>query len=328
MGMVRMSRMNSKNKRRSENKEIEKLLTKPSVKAIVLAIFTIIIGLGTSYIVSWKCDYLHFIVGIILILLILLYLSLLGYYATKETNIHKEKETLEKQNKAFATTMSNLTSSFKTNAALINNYSKYFEGAISYDSVMKFNLDSVASSLCHDIYDIICRIAELGEDFSVSYTKTIEYGDNTVKKVKMIAYNNDGNRQPNVFDDVRSVIDNEDAYLDLRLFKKANPDPKILKTLEEVQKEFHYKNGTDRDKYVQYIGVPVFCDGHKMDGLLQVTVMKGSILKEQERDLIFVARKYLIPYSNLFLFFSKIDKLLKLQKAYMEVQNEKKAEKD
>ncbi len=303
--------------------DINTFLLKPKTKAFIIAVFTIVIGILTSLITNWSNDILHWILLVVMIVVCIGYILIMVYYATKETNLHKAYGEMKNQNEAYAQTMVNLATTFKINSSAINLVARYFneEGKSSH---LEWHFDTICQSLCREIYEVVCRIAESGDDFSVSYIKRVDNGTNDSIVVKMIAYYNDGLVQPHIYNKERCIKE-DTPFLDLRLFEKSNPNPMVLPTPQDIIRAgFKYESEEDREKYKQYIGIPVFCTGTHMDGLLQVVVENDSKLKSKQRDLEYFARKTLIPYAHLFLLFSKIDKVIVSKQKFMEENHEEK----
>lgn len=303
-------------KKDNDNNFIIAFLLKPTVKVTIITIFTIVIGVFTSLISSWS-NKVFYCRLLIMFFVCLVYILILIFYATKETNLNKAYGEIKNQNEAYAHIMANLATTFKTNSNAINLVARYINGKEKI-SQLEWHFDTICQSLCKEIYEVVCKIAECGDDFSVSYIKRIDKGTNDDIVVKMIAYYNDGLVQPHIYDKERCIKEG-DPFLDLRLFEKSNPDPMVLPTSQDIIKAgFKYKSEEGREKYKQYIGIPVFCTGTHMDGLLQVVVNNDSKLKSKKRDLEYFARKTLIPYAHLFLLFSKIDKVIVSKQKFME----------
>ena len=298
-------------------------LLKPTVKVTIISVLTILLGIVTSLITSWQNDTLHWILFVVMLLICIGYILIMIYYATKETNLHKAYGEIKKQNEAYAQIMVNLATTFRINSNSINLVARYFNEE-EKSSHLNWHFDTICQSLCREIYEVVCRIAENGDDFSVSYIKRIDDGTNDDIVVKMIAYYNCGLVQPHIYDKERCIKE-DNPFLDLRIFDESNPDPKVLATPAEIIKAgFKYNSEEDREKYKQYIGIPVFCTGTHMDGLLQVVVMHDSKLKSKKCDLEYFARKTLITYAHLFLLFSKIDKIILSKQKFMEENHETK----
>ena len=302
---------------KDENKKsLGFILLKPAVKAALLSIFTILIGILTSIITNWYNDYFHIIILIISIIICLLYILIMIFYAKEETNLHKAYGELKNQNEAYAQIMLNFATTFKVNSKEINTVARYYNGVEGCNQ-LEWHFDTICQALCGKVYEIVCKVAEHGDCFTVSYIKRM----NDSKNVKMVAYNVQS-MQPHIYDQERSIAE-DNPFLDIQLFKKSNPAPTICATPDDIiSAGFKYKCEADRKRYKQYIGVPVFCTGTYMDGLLQVIVESDSILKSEERDLVYFVEKILIPYEYLFLLFRKIDKVIVSKNRFMEDKDE------
>lgn len=287
-------------------------LHKPIVKTIILGLLSFISTISGIFYDK------HFIILLLLILSLLIYLLVSIHYASNENNLQKSNSELESQNKIFNDVMEDFLTLFKNDSNYLHNYAKYYQGILEYKDLNKYSFQAVADTMCKNIYCYIKKIAEKGEDFSVSYIKAEKYKDTRILSVRMIAYANPGSTQPYIYNKSRTVNDPK-QYFDIRQFIDQNPDGYILPTKEKVSEHFSFKKGTNK-KYCQYISIPVFCDANKMDGLLQVIALNDSIIKESEEELLYLSRKILRTYSYLFLFLSKLDKVLKLKTASIRIE--------
>lgn len=83
---------------------------------------------------------------------------------------------------------------------------------------------------------------------------------------------------------------------------------------ETLNTTFTYKNPQARQrnqgKYNQYIAVPVFCHDDKMIGLLEVACLNDARLGITKQEVEEMAKKFLAPYSFIFLLLHKLERAL------------------
>ena len=309
--------------------ELVKLLLKPPVKAGVLAIFTIAIGILTSAAVN---HYNRWFMWVALIVLVALYIWVLIAYTKKETNLISQINELTSNNaeaqklfKIFQTSTQGLNAMCKISAKQTNMKIHEIEeqGKIFCDN---WNFDIASSLVCQQIYDQVIRhICENNgyngiADIEVEYVSLVESKQKKNRKpktlIKLCGFYHPSRQNPSLYGVKRETKqkgkDNK-LYHDGMLFEKKKNSTDILMTKEEIAAEF--TSLADRNDYCQYIGIPVFCDtvsnGNKMVGLLEIVCHNDCYLADNRDDIKKYVDFYLSPYISLLLLLFKNDKALR-----------------
>lgn len=307
-------------------------MCKPEVKSVSLALFALFIGGLSSAMGSWdyKNDLYFWKKIIVLAILVILYISFLIAYTRTEKQEQKQWEEKEvdyqkryleleehnielmKKNDAYSFVMSNLISVCKQSASNVNKiiHEIIEEGKID---LRIWSFDLQCSLICEEIRKLLVQLSTRTEkEYGVCYIRLKEDGKNTVY---MCAYANDMALQPTIFRKYRSISRSRKSgvYHDIALFRKNKTDIDILMNAEEIQENFFFSNPKDRQKYAQYVGIPVFCDketGGKMIGLLEIIGLHGTVIAEEEKIVNEIVKNYLVPYANLMLLLHKMEKAL------------------
>lgn len=313
-------------------KKAKQFLCKPEVKSVSLALLALLIGGVFSALGSW--DYkndLHF--GKKLIALVLLFIVYIGFsimythterqeqkqweekeadYQKRYLELQADKSKLMKKNQAYSFVMSNLISVCRQSASNVNKiiHEIIEEGKID---LRIWSFDLQCSLICEEIRKLLVQLSDRAEkEYGVCYIRLKEDEKNTVY---MCAYANDMALQPTIFRKYRSISKQgkSGVYHDVALFRKNKTDIDILMNADEIQENFFFSNPKDRQKYAQYVGIPVFCDketGGKMIGLLEIIGLHGTVISEEERVVNDIVKNYLLPYANLMLLLHKMEKAL------------------
>ena len=310
--------------------EVKKIVTKPTVKAAILAIFTIAIGVLTSATVN---NYTNWIMWISLVGLVVLYIFILIGYTKRETNLNTKIDELTTDNaeaqklfKIFQTSMQGLNAMCKISAKQTNMKIHEIEeqGKIFCDN---WNFDIASSLVCQQIYDqVISHIFENNgyngiADIEVEYVTLVENEKRKNRKprtlIKLCGFYHPSRQNPSLYGVKRETIqkggkDNK-LYHDGMLFESKRNAVDILMTKEEIAAAF--TSLADHNDYCQYIGIPVFCDtvsnGNKMVGLLEIVCHNDCYLSHNRDDIKKYVDFYLSPYVSLLLLLFKNDKALR-----------------
>lgn len=309
--------------------ELKKLLLKPQVKAGILAIFTIGIGILTSAAVN---HYDKWFMWAALGLLVLVYIVILIGYTKNETSLIAKISELTNNNteaqklfKVFQTSTQGLNAMCKISAKQTNMKIHEIEeqGKIFCDN---WNFEIASGLVCKQIYDqVICHIFENNgyngiADIEVEYVTLVENKPKKNRKpktlIKLCGFYHPSRQNPSLYGVKRETIqkgkDNK-LYHDGMLFEKKKNAVDILMTREEIVAEF--TSLADHNDYCQYIGIPVFCDtvsnGNKMVGLLEIVCHNNCYLSNNRDDIKKYVDFYLSPYISLLLLLFKNDKALR-----------------
>ena len=170
-----------------------------------------------------------------------------------------------------------------------------------------WNYHNITDFVCTELYKLVKNLAEKGGDFSVSYIARQPNPDNDKTEYLMFSYYGSETAKPHLYNYSISKKNAEQYYFG-KLFKKDNPSVSYLMDAQEVAANFYYSDASDKGKYSQYIGIPVFCSGNHMIGLLQVVAHRGSKIAESRSEAEELVNKYIMSYANFILFAEKVQK--------------------
>ncbi len=288
------------------------------ISAVLMSIFT---GIMTSIICSDDIltHPILFRISIIIIIVLLACDILLSIaYAKREESLEDKQKQIDEKNiliinheKAFlnlSEAFKDLGSEFMRSSEKIYKVVKYAQdtGEIRLDSWNKRNFYDF---ICDSLHDYICKIAEKGDDFSVSIiTKDIK-GQSTV--FFMMSRSRKSKGTPKIYN---KEIYGKHArkYFYGKLFNANNSESVILDK-EEIQNKFFFNNENDKTKYNQYIGIPIYCPGNNMIALLQIIAHRDCIIYSDKNKLSKLTEDIGMVYSNFALLGDKIEKVFLMQ---------------
>lgn len=287
-------------------------LIKPIIKALLMGVITVLIGvfISAAGLVQGALSVFYVVLTIILFIL---YLILLIFYNTFEVNYVKRSKALERQNETFEFAMISLISIFQQSSRNANKliHEIVDKGKVDLNS---WNFDLASTLVCEKIYTMLCKLDEKCNAFDVGYIRLDESASND-NVIYMNAYANYSMTQPTVFLKKRDITD-PNSYHDAQLFLKNSADIEILMDEAEIAEVFEYRTPRSRinsDKYSQYIGIPVICaTGHKskMVGLMEIACLNGNKLSTDRSVVREMTEKYFMPYAQLLLLLHKLEKAL------------------
>lgn len=294
--------------------KVDIFLNRPFTKAVCLSVSTLLIGGICSALGNWdfKNDTFFIFKVIFLLIISIIYIVLLAYYSTKETNEKKSVDICFKQNKAFEAIMSDLLNLYKENAEGANKVIRHIvnDGNINLDL---WNFDDACFLVCQSVYSLLCTIGT-GKDFEVIYDRL----DESVKPEKEIyanSYANKDKKRPSVYKKWRSIED--DDFHDTELFRENQSDTEIIIGSDEIDKVFGHKTKDKRNKnkakYNQYIAIPVFCNDEKMVGLFEIVCLNKTYLGKTKEEIDEIVSKYFRTYAYFILVLHKLEKALVTQ---------------
>lgn len=167
--------------------------------------------------------------------------------------------------------------------------------------------------ICESLYALIRDLAETGDNFSVSVITKEPINSKNKKTFNYLMLSRSGKTKskPRIY---RTPITIREAskYYYGKLFAKNNPEPSYLLTKDELRKNFYFRNGEDKNKYSQYIGIPICCSGHDMSGLIQIIAHEDSLISSDEDKIKDILNKEVFVYANYALLCEKIEKIFLL----------------
>lgn len=257
----------------------------------------------------------HSVISCVLIITIVLLLAsdilLTIAYAKREENLEEMQCQIEKQEKTFlylSETFNDLGSEFMRSSEKIYKVIKNAKdtGQIRLDSWNKCNFYDF---ICDSLHEYICKIAEKGDDFSVSIITKDTSGKSNM--FFMISRSRKSKGTPKIYN--KEIYEkNAKKYFYWKLFDLNNSEFVILNK-EEIQKNFFFSNETDIAKYNQYIGIPIYCPGNNMIALLQIIAHKDCIIYSDKDKLGKLIENIGMVYSNFALLGDKIEKVFLMQ---------------
>ena len=294
--------------------KLHNFLNHPFIIALLLGASTLVIGGICSAMGQWDAvsdQYLTYKI-IALVVISVLYIALIAYYSTNETNERKIASIYAQQNVAFEEVMSGLMNVCKRSADGAN---KVIKSIINEKqaNLELWSFDEACFWVCQNVYDLLCKIGH-GKDFEVVYDRL----DESVKPEKEIyanSYANKDTRRPSIYGKRRSIQD--DSYHDAELFKQNQTDTEVIIGSEEIDKVFGHKTKDKRNKnkkkYNQYVAIPIFCNDEKMVGLFEIVCLNKTSLGDTEEEVREVISKYFVTYAFFMLVLHKLEKALVAQ---------------
>lgn len=288
---------------------------KPFIKSLVLGVLTLLIGGECSALGTWDFTTDTYIKMKIAFLIVtsIVYIIALAFYSVYDINLNKVVRIYKSQNDAFAELMSGLMASCKQSAEGANDiiHMMIDEGKVD---LKLWNFDKACQWICEYVYSLLCKLGN-GDDFEVIYDRLVENGEKPEKYIYTNAYANKNKRKPTVYQEMREFLNDE--YHDCELFRDKVSDLEIIIGTDEIDKVFIHrskqKRNKNKDKYSQYIAIPVFCNDEKMVGLFEITCFHQTHLGSNAKEIEDVVSRYLIPYSFLILLLHKLEKSLLAQ---------------
>jgi len=290
---------------------MKKFLNTPVVKSILLSGITLIIGGICSALGTWDFENDDMIVGKIIGLGVfcVAYVSLLAYYSTQETNLNKISALYEKQNQTFEEVMSGLMNVCRRSAGGANKVIKSIVDKSSANLEL-WSFDEACFWLCKNIYDTLCKVG-YGKEFEVIFDR-LDESEKPEKNIYTNAYANKEMKRPSVYNVHRNIT--EHKYHDVDLFRKNSSETEVVIGSEAIDKLFHHedpqKRSENKDKYNQYIAIPVFCNDDKMVGLFEIVCLNKTYLANNEEDIREIVSRYFSSYTYFVLLLNKLEKAL------------------
>lgn len=290
------------------------LLKKPQVKNVILALPGLVIGGLFSALGDWSNRDISFWIKVGLIIFFLfIYIFLLIYYSTGEVNDRRTRKILDDRVKTYEEIMTSIDNICKQNASEVN---AVIHGIIEKGDFNPhvWSFDKACMLTCKHLYNLLVQLSSGDKDFGVAYVR-LEEDQNPEVEIRMNGFANQNMLKPSIYNQRRRIdINNANDYHDVELFRKGKSDIEIIIGHEKIDEAFSYTQKQSRidnkNKYNQYIAIPVFCDDTKMVGLLEIVCFNETNLGIDEREVKEIASKYFVPYSYLLLLLHKMEKAI------------------
>lgn len=287
---------------------------KPQIKNILLAIPGLVIGALCSALGSWDIvNRLFWIKVGLIVFFSVLYMFLLIFYSTNEVNERRIKGILESRIKSYEEIMMGIDNICKqtsndVNAAIHDILDK---GVYEYKV---WNFDKACMLTCSQLYALLTQLSKGNKDFAVAYIR-LEENRKPETEIRMSGFANQNMHTPSIFGKRRRIDNDDDRnYHDVDLFKAGKSDIEVITGCDKINDVFSYSTKESRrknkEKYSQYIAIPVICDDTKMIGLLEIMCLNEAKLASTEKEIMELASKYFVPYSYLMLLLHKLEKAL------------------
>lgn len=288
-------------------------------RVVAQSILGIAIGLTGNAFFSNVNEILKAVLICLFVIFLLAEIGLSVYYVhldkKEQTELQEKKQEIERLKR----TLSEEKKLKDTFSHLIEDLNKCYEPCATkiYKLVEKaretneidlniWNHHNVSDFVCSELYQLVKSLAQYGEDFSVSYIIP-EKDKKSKTHYFMISYDGNETAKPHIYNHSIPKKDAEKYYF-AKLFKKNNPAVSYLMDSQDVAVSFYYADPSDKGKYSQYIGIPVYCSGHNMIGLLQIVAHRGSKITSDQAQMESIVNKYIMGYANLILFAEKVQK--------------------
>ncbi len=298
-------------------------LSKPSVKGVVLSLTPIMIAINCSLLGNWDKDSVKFFYAKLIILLLILcfYFFILCYYSVAEVNERKACRIKEADNKVYEKVLSNIIAECN-NASSGSNAVIHCITEKGVADLKLWDFQRQCFRLVEQIFNTIVEIRKV-EHLEVFYDRLVEDGSKE-PSIKLIAYKTTEGQCPKIYEKERVIENPEEGvgvYHDIALFYNGKTDIEVLVNSDEIDREFWYRSAAARaehkDKFSQYIAIPVLCNDKKMVGLIQIVILKDKLdvndnnsLGEDKSLIIDEMKRFIKPYAFLALLFHKLEKAL------------------
>ena len=288
-------------------------------RVVAQSILGIAIGLTGNAFFSNVNEILKAVLICLFVIFLLAEIGLSVYYVHLDKKEQTELEEKKQEIECLKRTLSKEKKLKDTFSHLIEDLNKCYEPCATkiYKLVEKaretneidlniWNHHTVSDFVCSELYQLVKSLAQYGEDFSVSYIIP-EKDKKSKTHYFMISYDGNETAKPHIYNHSIPKKDAEKYYF-AKLFKKNNPAVSYLMDSQDVAVSFYYADPSDKGKYSQYIGIPVYCSGHNMIGLLQIVAHRGSKITSDQAHMESIVNKYIMGYANLILFAEKVQK--------------------
>lgn len=306
------------------------------IKYIVTFLGPVILSIINNMLGSWNWETVaNFRVKVTaLVFTALLYITFMSIYAWldeynkkiikshEQEKERRDKEMEEMSLKAvtFESIISSLAAIESSSASEISQLFKRTDDGKIIIVRENWNLERIAVLICREIYRVLRERSNNCSRFEISYFTLIKKNEVYRKKyrvtpyIKMIAQRNYENIAPSLYQEEISLAEGKKYHFKtLFILNKAKID--VLKDHKEISLAFkqHDSQSLESHNYQQYIGIPVYCDGSEMIGLLQIISYEKDAFGQTHEEILDFAIKNLLIYAKFLVFACKIEEtVLKL----------------
>lgn len=176
----------------------------------------------------------------------------------------------------------------KTNDLFVNNY--YCDEICA--SIRKTLISYVSSNKGNE---------KISDELNVNFITCIE--EKKSKKIKMVGF---AGEKPFIYE---KLFDLDNCpYFFGELIRTRSPNFKPWNKNEISTKFYKKDSDSDTSKYMQYVGIPIYCSNNKIVGFLQIDTINDSVIGDNDDETKKVIKQLVIPYCSLLLLLHKLDK--------------------
>lgn len=291
---------------------MKEVFLKPQIKNVLLALPGLVIGALSSSLGDWSNrNNVFWIKVVATIIFLIIYMILLVLYSTNEVNERRIKEILKERVKAYEEIMMGIDNICKQSASDVNAVIHSIKEKGNFDKAI-WNFDKACMLVCAQLYDLLGNLSGGQKDFGVAYIR-LEEDVSPEVEIRMSGFANQNMHKPSIYGKKRRIdIDDDRNYHDVDLFRLGKADIEIVLGHDKINDIFSYSTKEvrkkNKEKYNQYIAIPVFCNDTKMVGLLEVVCLNETSIGSTEKEVMELASKYFVPYSYLMLLLHKLEK--------------------
>ncbi len=225
------------------------------------------------------------------IIALLLHIIALTIYGVIDERHKKQLEHLERSIEKAPKELNNMGDLLHTfNKVILDNANKLYgmvQNKKGHSDIVNWDwMQSRGDDICDAIYNFIKKIAESGNNFSVSMMfKKVKNG---VQGYTMMSRSsNNASHTPKAYRNFIPEAEVVNSYYK-KIFDENPSRPKILLNKKEIEENFVDINGIN---YSQYIALPISCKG-KIIGLIQIVAYDNSLVASTKSELLRLCDDY------------------------------------
>lgn len=310
---------------------------KPYVRATVIAVLTIAVGVLSSILANNLKSVIWWIVFAVVGFGELFVLFL---YSRSDENVEKQYselvddyETLYDENLQYHYKVQDYEIAMQNISDLCRDCSTQTNIEIHsiYDSPeptkhkLRWDFDYASSMICKSAYDGVIKSSRvrlddtdaIAPDVELSYVKLIENNksdegqdenlDN--QRISLCGFYHPQKNGTHSQSRPKKVGEIKDSKHYAKLFSDDIASPEFLSTEDELKAAFGEKH-----QYCQYIAIPVRCTAiskqSKLVGIFQIASLNGYHISPRKEDVDYLISHFFTPFSYLFLFTYKLEKAM------------------
>lgn len=290
----------------------------PVSKAIILAILTALTTITNGITGSWVIKdgkVLDLLIRkawfFVFVIINVFFIGLFTYIESRKNKKEKDFEDvireLDKKMLAYEKAIKALTAIFDISQKNINKLTENLIKSSNLD-LREWNIEMIATHICQGIYEAIAEVAEVGNDFSVCFyiREKEKINRNKQEYVKLIAREGGYKTQDGV--GTRKLIVKNKNFCNIKPFFKNDPEEIILPDWESIKKVFEFNGDSEkyRNKYNQYVAIPICSSGNNVIGLIEIVAHENCKLGSNKNDIKEIVNKYVLCFQYFVLMAMKV----------------------